>query len=82
MTKYFVAKTTKGQEFLLDLDSLIAVPESSRQRICDALNNAKYRLKEGQIWHIYENDWYYNSHICHEIKRYGKTMKVRTGYVS
>ena len=80
MTKYFIARTHKGQEFILDRSLMIAVPTSTRQKICDSLNEMSYKLKEDQRWHVYENDWYYNDYISQEIKRYEKVMKVRSYY--
>ena len=76
MTEYFMARAKKGQEFMLDLSFMIAVPKTSRQKICDALNKLNYKLQKDQVWHVYHNDWYYNSHIIHQIKKYGKRMKI------
>ena len=76
MTQKFLAIASKGQEFLFKTHGMIAVPTKSATKIRDALNENKYRLKDGEIWHIYDNDYHYNMMIDYEIKRYGNRMKV------
>lgn len=80
MVTKFIAKAVKGQEFLFSRSSMIGVPASSALKIATALNNSKYELKEGQIWHVYDNDFYYNDFISREIKRYGKRMPIYSYY--
>ena len=69
MKKYFVAKSVKDHEYLYNKASAILVPTASARKICDALNNIKYQLKAGEIWHIHENDFYIDDFIPFEIKR-------------
>jgi signal recognition particle subunit SEC65 len=76
MTEKFIAIAPKGQEFIFNKASMIAVPTPSAQKIADTLTELKYKLKEGQVWHVYDNDWYYNDYISSEIKKYGKKMPV------
>ena len=76
MTEKFIAIAPKGQEFVFNKASMIAVPTSSAQKIADTLTELKYKLKEGQVWHVYDNDWYYDGYISSEIKKYGKKMPV------
>ena len=80
MVSKFIAKAVKGQEFLFSKQSMIGVPSSSALKIATALNNMKYELKEGQVWHVYDNDYYYNDFIDREIKRYGKRMPIYRYY--
>ena len=80
MVSKFIAKAVQGQEFLFSRSSMIGVPASSALKIATALNNSKYELKEGQIWHVYDNDFYYNDFISREIKRYGKRMPIYIYY--
>ena len=49
-----VAKTQLGKEFLYSRDSAHKVSERSAQHICDALNEKRWGLKEGQVWHVYD----------------------------
>ena len=78
MTKYFIAKAVKGQEYFFQTSSMIAVPNVSAHKICDVLNKMNYDLKEDQVWHMYENDPWYDNNIVKEIKKYGRVMKVRS----
>jgi hypothetical protein len=77
MTQKFIAIAAKGKEFLYNKRSMIAVPTKSAQRIADMLNAVNYKLKDGQTWWVYDNDWYTNDYIESEIKRCGKgNLKV------
>ena len=49
-----LAISAKGREFLYNASTAHKVSERSGKVIMDALNNAKYGLKEGQVWHIHE----------------------------
>ena len=77
MTEKFIAIAPKGKEFLYRRSSMIAVPKSSAIKIMITLNNLRYKLKDGEVWHIYDNDWYSNDFIESEIKRYSnKKMSI------
>ena len=80
MTEKFIARAIKGQEFIFDKRIMIAVPKTSATRIADALTKMRYKLKDGEVWHVYDNDWYYNDFITGEIKRYGNRMNVYNYY--
>ena len=80
MTKKFIAVSKKGQEFVFDRRRMIAVPTSSAKKIADTLTELKYKLKEGEVWHVHDNDFYYNNMIDNEIKKYGKRMPVYAYY--
>lgn len=71
MTEKFIAIAVKGQEFVFKKSSMIAVPTQSAKKIADTLNELKYQLKsDNETWFVYDNDWYYDSCIAAEIKRY------------
>lgn len=53
-----VAKSLKGQEFLYNARSAHAVPKTSAKKICQALNDIKYQLKESEVWYLHEVDQY------------------------
>lgn len=72
MTEKFIAIAPKGQEFVYRRSSMIAVPKTSAKAIADRLNELRYQLKDGEVWHIYDNDWYTNDYIDREIKRNSK----------
>ena len=52
----FIAITKEGKEFFYKSATRIAVPKRSAQRIANALNNAKYKITEGEKWHVYETE--------------------------
>lgn len=72
MTRKFIAIAAKGAEYVYSKKYMIAVPTKSAQRIADMLNAAKYKITDGQIWWVYDNDWYTNDYITAEIKKCGK----------
>ena len=81
MTEKFIAIAPKGKEFMFDATRSIAVPKSSASKIVDVLNELKYMIKnDNETWWIYDNDWYYNSLIMYQIKRYGNRMPVYNYY--
>ena len=80
MTEKFIARAIEGQEFIFDKRMMIAVPKTSATKIADALTKLRYKLKDGEVWHVYDNDWYYNDYINQEIKRYGKRMPIYRYY--
>lgn len=49
-----LAKSAEGAEYLYSAKSAHAVPKSSARKIMDALNDARYDLRDGQVWHIHE----------------------------
>ena len=83
MTQKFVAISSKGHEFLYKRSSMIAVPTSSAQKIADALNRVKYKIKdtETETWFVHDNDWVSNDYIESEIKRYNnKSLSICSYY--
>lgn len=75
MVKRFIAIAPKGQEYFYRRSSMIAVPESSAFEIAQALTRERYQIKDGEVWHVYENDNYSNMYIQKQIKRNG-THKI------
>ena len=81
MVKHFVAITDKGREFLYRKSSMIAVPTKSAMKIVELLNKANFELREGEVWHLYENDWVSNDYISREIKALRKgRVKIKCNY--
>ena len=75
----FIAITTPGTEFLFRRSSAIVTPAASAEKIAAALNAAKYQIKPGEKWHVYENE-YIDDYINKQIKTYrtGHNIKVYT----
>ena len=53
-----LAKAIRGKEFLYSRKSAHAVSDAGADYICRVLNENKYRLKDGEIWHVYDCGWY------------------------
>ena len=82
MSDNFVAIAIKGKEFFYKRSSMIAVPDGKAHEVAEILNHNKYLLKDGEVWHVYENDSYSNDYISKEIKavRNGKVTVHRNYY--
>ena len=52
----FIARAVIGQEFFYVRSSAHSVPTSSAYKIRDALNAARFRLKDGETWHVFESE--------------------------
>jgi len=52
------AKAVEGKEFIYSRESAHQVSERSANMICAALNEKRWGLKDGQIWHVYDCEWY------------------------
>lgn len=72
MNDNFVAIAVKGKEFLYKRSSMITVPNGRANDVVRILNNNRYLLKDGEIWHAYENDGYTDMEIGKEIKQVRK----------
>lgn len=74
-----IAKTRKGQEYLYSAISAHKVSKASAAYICKICNECKYRLKEGETWHIYDVDPYSYAHDVAETQHgrvYRGTVKM------
>ena len=81
MQNNFVAIAVKGKEFLYKRSSMIVVPNGRAQDVIDVLNKRKYLLKDGEIWHAYENGGYTDMEIGKEIKQVRKNgFIIHTNY--
>lgn len=49
-----IAKTIVGKEFVYSRKSAHAVSAAGAAEICKTLNENKYKLGEGEKWHVYE----------------------------
>ena len=49
-----IAKATKGHEYLYSAISAHRVSKRSAAYICRICNSVRYRLKDGERWHVYE----------------------------
>ena len=77
--KKLIAKTLTGKEFMHSRsDAYFA--DKNADRICEALNKAKYKLKEGECWYVYDydftQDWY-----VEQVISLTRTGKIKLLYV-
>lgn len=80
MTKHFIARAQEGKEYIFNTALMIAVPTTRAEEIRDCLNKHKYKINDGQVWYIYDNDPFYEDRMTADIKsvRGGKiTIKWR-----
>lgn len=68
MRRYFIAKAPLGKEYIYSRDTAMFVSKKNKNIILQFLNKERYNLKDGETWHVYENDYYTNSFIYKEIK--------------
>ena len=68
----FIAIAIKGQEFLYKRSSMLEVPMRSAQMIADALTKARYMLKDGEVWHVYEGGYGDKDFLNGRVRNIGK----------
>lgn len=54
--KKFVAITNEGSEYMYRTRSAHNVPIAKARAICDLLNRARYELRPGEVWHVYNDE--------------------------
>lgn len=57
-----LAVSAKGHEFMYKASTAHKVSERSGKAIMDALNKAKYKLKENEVWHMHDVSRYDNAY--------------------
>lgn len=53
-----IAKAVNGQEFLYSRNTAHKVSERSADAICKVLNDCKWKLNGGEVWHVFDCGWY------------------------
>ena len=76
-----IAKTIAGREYVYSATSAHAVSEKSAEVICRALNDARWQLKDGEAWHVYERGWYEDNYTGAAyqkfVRRNGRLLEQR-----
>lgn len=52
--KKVIAKTYDGQEYFYSTRECFAVSNAAALEICKELNRLRWRLKDGEKWHVYD----------------------------
>ena len=56
-----LAIACKGKEFLYNVRSAHEVSKASADWICNVLNQNRYKLKEGEVWHKFTDICFYDT---------------------
>lgn len=73
-----IAKSVKGKEFLYKPETARKVSERSAKTILSVLNEMKWHLSDGEIWHIHDVDHYDNAYYYAQRQAF----TIRKGVVS
>ena len=74
-----IAKTIKGKEYIHSR-SQAYFADKDADKICEALNAAKYQLKDGECWHVYDYDFTQEWYI-EQVISLTRTGKVKLSYI-
>lgn len=73
-----IAKTQKGIEFIHSKENAFFVPDSSANKICNIMNNTKFRLKrENEVWDVYDYDSMQEMYVTHRLSIYKGIVKIK-----
>lgn len=78
---YCIAISVKGAEYMYRAKTAHRVSKASGQKIADALNEARYQLKDNEVWHVHEIDRYdfaYPFADAHAFKVYKGSIRRYT----
>ena len=77
-----IAKSEKGREFLYNASSAHSIPKSSAEKIKSILNQARFDLKDNEVWFIHEVDRFDNAYYYAEGQKFcfRNRRLVRIGY--
>ena len=53
-----LAITTPGKEFIYSVMTAHKVSARNGHKIMNAINEARYKLKDGEVWHMYDVNEY------------------------
>ncbi len=73
-----IAKSADGQEHLYNARSAHKVSARSGEKIAAILNEKRYRLGEGEVWHIHDVDRYDKAYQYAETQ----SFVIRGGYLA
>ena len=77
--KKLIAKTIKGKEYIHSRNDAYFADKNA-DKICEVLNKVRYKLKEGECWHVYDydfaQDWY-----VEQVVSLTKAGKIKLSYI-
>lgn len=74
-----IAKTRIGKEYMHSRTHAYFADKDA-DKICAALNEARYNLKEGECWHVYDYDFTQEWYV-EQVITLTKTGKIKLSYV-
>lgn len=74
-----IAKAPKGEEFLHSRKYAYFASDEYAGTICDALNESKRHLSDGEIWQVYDFDYGMTCYITKKIDLNGGV--IETSYI-
>ena len=77
--KKLIAKTLIGKEFMHSRSDAYFADENADE-ICKTLNKARYQLKEGERWHVYDYDFTQTAYV-EQVISLTRTGKVKLSYI-
>ena len=70
MERTVIAKTREGSEFIYSAKSAHGVAKAKADEVCTVLNNLRWKLSDGEVWHIYTVDEYDTAYYVADNKRF------------
>ena len=74
-----IAKTRSGKEYMHSR-SHAYFADKNADRICEALNKAKYQLKDGECWHVYDYDFTQECYV-EQVISLTRAGKIKLSYI-
>ena len=74
-----IAKTIKGKEYMHSR-SQAYFADKNADKICEALNKAKYKLKDNERWHVYDYDCSQAAYVEQAVS-ITKAGKIKLSYI-
>ena len=76
-----LAISCEGSEFFYRASTAHKVSKASANAICKALNEIRYNLKPGEVWHVHDVEGWENAGIYAETQAFrmykGRLQEVR-----
>lgn len=73
-----IAKTQKGAEIFHSKENAFFVHDSSANKICKIMNDAKFKLKtENEVWNVYDYDLMQETYVTHRLSIYRGVVKLK-----
>ena len=74
-----IAKTKIGKEYMHSRTHAYLAYKHADQ-ICEVLNKAKYKLKDGECWHVYDYDYSQPAYV-EQVISLTRKGKVKLSYI-